>query len=61
MPDDSQFLAASRAALTLIEWLGQVPGKSKAESVGLLTFYLLDLIKSQRSECFELLQAGNAN
>jgi hypothetical protein len=47
MPDDSQFLAASHAALEIVESFGNLPGKGKAESVGWLTFRLLDLLKSQ--------------
>ena len=49
MPDDSQFLAAAETALAIVELFGDLPGRRKAESVGVLTFLLLDLLKSQRS------------
>jgi hypothetical protein len=47
MPDDTRFLAAANLALAIVELFGTLPGKRKAESVGILTFYLLDWLHAQ--------------
>ena len=44
LPDDRSFLAASHAALFLVESLSDATGTEKARKVGILTFFLLELI-----------------
>jgi hypothetical protein len=61
MHDDSQFLAAAQAAVTIVGMFGNLAGRSEAESIGVVTFLLLDLLKTEGSGYRELLQTRNPN